>query len=142
MNDNESDEDYREHDGPLSDGESVPGTKAEVIDSESDEEESAFNTKYGNLKKISGRYVAVVMEELGLEVSVKEHQKICGCNLDDEDAVHYLKDAADNDDTDSGAEDLDDVDKDAVDEVVEGGAMNDEEAEDIDEGYEEGDIEG
>lgn len=120
MNDNESDEDYHEGDGQLSDGESVKGSGSDVGGGESDEEKCAFDVNYGDTKKISGRYVAVVMEELGLEVSVKEHEEMLGCNLNDEGAIHFLKSVTE------------DVDKDAEDGD---GNTNEEVAYHSDEGY-------
>lgn len=133
MNDNESDEDYQDREGPVSDGESVSGSKTEVGGGESDEEESAFKYDYGNLEEWD-----VLMEEVGLVVTMKKHAKICGCDPDDPNTTHFLQ-AAGDDDTDSGVEDLDDAN-----EELENEGGNDEEAEafdDIDEGYEEGDEE-
>lgn len=136
MNDNESDEDYHEGEDPLSDGESVSGSKADAngseSESESNEKKCAFDCSYGDIKKISGRYVAVVMEEVGLEVTIKEHEKICGCDLNDPDTPHFLKDV--DDDTDSGVEELDAGNDDSEDEAMVG-----EEVDHIDEGFEDGD---
>jgi hypothetical protein len=137
MNDNESDEDYQESGGSLSDGESVPGSKAEVTEGESDEEECPSNCEYGNLEEMD-----VSMDEVGLVVSEKKHAKICGCDPEDPNTTHFFKAKdSDNDDTDSGVEDLDavsDDEADDVDEDVEGEAVDDDGADDIDEGFEDG----
>jgi len=110
MTDAESDEDYSEHDGSLSDGESVPGSAAETSGGESEGEE-VVEVAVGDNEKIPSRCLRVVMEELGLEVTIKEHEEICGCDLTDPDAIHYLKTVTSNDDTDSGDEDQEDVDE-------------------------------
>lgn len=136
MNAIESDEDYHEGEDPLSGGESVSGPKADANGSESEsesaEENCTFDCNYGDTNKISGRYVAVVMEEVALEVTVKEHEKICGCDLNDPDTPHFLQDV--DDDTDSGVEDLVAGDDDSDDEAMVG-----EEVDHVDEGFEDGD---
>ena len=140
MNDNESDEDYQEGESPLSDGESVARSTAETSDGESDEETCAFKYNYGDLEQMD-----FLMEEVNLVVTMKKHEKICGCDLNDPNTTHFLKSVDSyDDDTDSGVEDVDAVDEndedaDNIDKGPEGEAVNAEEADDIDEGYEEGD---
>jgi hypothetical protein len=118
VNDNESDEDYHEDDGPLSDGKSVKDSGADVSGDESDEEKCAFDVDYGNTKEISGPYVAVVMSELGLEVSVKEHKKMCGCNLKDKGAIHFLKSVNNYHGTEDVDKDAEDGDRNTNEEVA------------------------
>lgn len=111
----------------MSDGESVSASasEAEVGSGASDVEECAFNCVYGDTEKISGPYVAVLMEEVGLKVTLKKHEEICGCDLKDPDATHF-RITIGKDDTDSGIEDVDDVDQ---------------ELDDNDSGFEDGDEE-
>lgn len=104
-------------------------------ESEGAEKNCTFDCNYGDTNKISGCYFAVVMEAVGLEVTVKEHEKICGCDLNDPDTPHFLDFLEDvDDDTDNGVEDLDAGDDDSEDEAMVG-----EEVDHIDEGSEDGD---
>lgn len=72
------------------------------------------------------------MEDVGLEVTNKEHEKICGWDLNDPDTPYFLQDV--DDDTDSGVEDLVAGDDDSDDEAMVG-----EEVDHVDEGFEDGD---
>lgn len=76
----------------------------------------------------------------GLEITLEEHEEICGCDLDAEDAAHFLAsgqdDKGDNCDADSAVGDMEETDED-----IESEDFGDNEVDDIDEGFEDGDEE-
>jgi hypothetical protein len=113
IQDGQSDKDYDEGYDSLSDGESASVCETEVGSGSSDEEECAFDHDYGDIEETGGHYV-VVMEELGLEVTIKKHTEICGCGLDALRATHFIKGAESDNDSDSGEKVKDEVDEDDV----------------------------
>lgn len=98
----DSDGDYSEDD-TQSEDDSAYGSASDTEENEGERDEGgwAFSNDYGDLEETGGRY-AVLMED-GREVSLEEHENICGCDLDAEDSPHRKIAAAvhDRDDVDT-----------------------------------------
>lgn len=87
MGDDDEDEGYAS-DLSEPEDETRSDSDAEFTDGSSDGDECAFDVDYGDLEETGG-YYKVQLED-GREISLEEHEKICGCDLDAEDAVHLL----------------------------------------------------
>jgi hypothetical protein len=132
----ESDGEYVEGDDDddvLSDVESGSGSDAGVSVGSSDGEGCAFAYDYGDLEETGGSYMVVV--EDGLEITLEEHEEICGCDLDAEDAVHFLTNGHD-DDADSGVGDMEEASEDIRGEGFDGKEVDDLDEDFVDEGFE------
>lgn len=80
----------------MSDGESASDSDSEWdVDTEtfalaSGREKCAFNCDYGDLEETGGSYK--VQFEDGEEMTLEEHDEICGCDLDDDYSFRLLSD--------------------------------------------------
>jgi hypothetical protein len=109
----DSEDEEEEFDEDCSQSKTQPGSESgsncssEAEDEEGDEggEEYPFNTNY-KLKKDTGGRHAVWIED-SVEVSLEEHEEICGCDLDAPDSIHFSIVVHDDSDADSVIADLD-----------------------------------
>ena len=119
----------------MSDSESASSSDTGATIGSSDDGECAFVYDYGDLEETGGSYIVVI--EDGVEITLKEHEETCGCDIDAEDAVHFLTSGGDdNDDADSGVGDMEEADED-----IKGEDLGGEQVDNVDEGFVEGDEE-
>lgn len=131
MADSQSDDDYVEGDGSVSDGESASGSDAEVSTGSDNDDECVFNCNY-DVEETGGRY-AVLLEEEDRVVTIEEHAEICGCDLDALDSTHFRTVVQGGGGGDGGDSDLVEVEVDGDED------MKDEEVADDDSTFGEGD---
>jgi hypothetical protein len=84
---NDSDSDYEDEEGRTdAEDDSTSLSRSEVTEGADDAGGCAFDVHYGHLQDTGGRFA--------VEVSVEDHDKFCGCDLESVDTPHFLSASA------------------------------------------------